>query len=81
MTSVKEKNHGSPSVVAMPLSETRLPVATQHSQEGLATQQRYLQRIANCIQKLESASESLPQGRTGPVAVLKGNLTKCLLQV
>lgn len=81
MTSVKEKNHGSPSVVATPLPETHLPVATQHRQEGLASLQRYLQHITNCIQKLETASEPLPQGRTGPVAVLRGKLKKCLLQV
>lgn len=71
MTSVQEKNRGSLPVVAMPLSETCPPVATQSSQEGLASLWRYLQYITNCAQKLKTASESLPQGRTGPVFVLK----------
>lgn len=74
MTSVQEKNRGSLPVVAMPLSETCLPVATQSSQEGLASLWRYLQYITNCTKKLKTVSESLPQGRTGPVFVLKVKL-------
>lgn len=78
MTSVKQKDHGSSCLAAMPLSETYLSVAPWSSQEWLTSLWRYLQHITNFIQKLETAPDPLPQRRTSPVAVLKGKLIKCL---